>query len=100
DYRWYSQELWDEFDVCPDRAACVTTVEGISTAAARSIPHEHEIVHIMQRPTCPYILEEGLADFMRGSYPPKKGFPKADNLSHLLELSFGLAGPDWVRWEN
>jgi hypothetical protein len=61
-YRWYSRELFDEYDPCPPGKGCA----GTNGAFSYIMPLEHEVVHLanLQSFPCPRLLSEGLAEYL------------------------------------
>lgn len=104
-YYWYSQEQFDESGlngVCNGSAACQGFVDGMPAVLAANIPMEHEIAHVLQRhvsPPCISMIEEGLAEFLRG--PLDSANPSAMN--DLLDATFtgrDLTASDYSRARN
>jgi hypothetical protein len=89
-YYWYSQERFGETGpngACDGSKACQGFVGGVPAIFAADIPIEHEIAHALQRhvgPGCVTMIEEGLAEFLRGSnYSANPG-----SMDELLDATF------------
>ena len=99
-YVWYSPEEFDESGVCGPWGACTGLQDGVPTVFAPNVPIEHEIVHVLQRhvspESCVAMLEEGLAEYLRGPYPEAT----PGEMDKLVALSFeggDLTSADYAR---
>jgi hypothetical protein len=90
-YYWYSQERFDKSapnGACAGGKACQGFLGGVPTVFAADIPIEHEIVHVLQRhvsPKCVAMIEEGLAEFLRG---PMDTASIPSSMDDLLDATF------------
>ncbi|PRQ05807.1 hypothetical protein ENSA5_01270 [Enhygromyxa salina] len=90
-YHWYSPELWDEQGICGQANACVHVNDGMETAFARELPHEHELNHVIfnhAHEPCVAVLSEGLAEYMRGTWPSAAGSIEQSSIEDVLAVSF------------
>ena len=94
DYGWYTQAVWDEFGFCGTALACTATDLKPHAVFARTLPLEHELVHLMQgraSNNCIFMLEEGLADYLRGTDPVPIATTADGSFDHMLDVTFGDA---------
>lgn len=99
-YEWYAQDVWQALpagDRCLDGGACVRHDDGDpARLLSRNIPHDHELVHLVREstiPVCVFVLDEGLAELLRGASPTTSGSLEGASLDHALAVSFDGASP-------
>lgn len=89
-YAWHAGEVADL--PCNHTSACADP----GVVHATIIPFEHELVHLVyfavERNSCVFMLSEGLADHFSGSWPLDTTPPSADDVPHMLDVTFEGAG--------
>ncbi|NJK30908.1 MAG: hypothetical protein HC927_00090 [Deltaproteobacteria bacterium] len=84
-YHWFSDDLWEEHSPCPTVKGCVLPTEG--AAYTKDVPFEHEIVHLVNG-RCIWALDEGLAEYLRGTVLTPSGNVEQVDIEHTLGVDF------------
>jgi len=71
-YVWFSDEEYAQSSICGSSGACQGWSDDLPAVFAPQIPIEHELSHVLQSyvsMSCVSMIEEGLAEFLRGPRP-------------------------------